>query len=146
MQNTENATNLAEGIYSVTITDTFGCTAEANTTINEPNDLTVTIQATDATCSGLDNGSLVPTVSGGTPPYSFSWNDGFTMLQDLIDIVPAGSYDLVVTDFNGCTAEAQATVNELAAMSATLTPEDVLCNGDASGILSAVVTLSLIHI
>ena len=135
----EHLGTVAAGTYSVTITDFFGCTAETSTTIEETDELTVSIQATDATCSGLDNGSLEPTVSGGTAPYTFSWNDGFTLLENLIEIVPAGTYDLVVTDANGCTAEAQATVNELAAMTATLTPEDVLCNGDASGTLSAVV-------
>ncbi|MGB1205428.1 MAG: choice-of-anchor L domain-containing protein [Chitinophagales bacterium] len=136
----EHLGTVAAGNYSVTITDALGCTAEASTTIDETNELTVTIDATDATCSGLDNGSLDATASGGTLPYMYSWNNDFTLLEDLIGVVPAGTYDLVVTDFNGCTATASATVNELTAMTATLTPEDVLCNGNASGTLTAVIS------
>ena len=56
---------------------------------------------------GTGSGSVEAIASGGTPPYTFEWNDFFDVVYGTgttLDSVPAGTYFLQVTDANGCVA------------------------------------------
>lgn len=99
---------LPAGTYTVTITDANTCTASISTVIGVIPPPSLTISATAATCS-FSNGSVDITVTGGSAPYGYSWNGGVYNTQDLV-YVPAGTYSVVLTDINGCTATASATV------------------------------------
>lgn len=96
--NTANPTNLAAGAYTVTVTDSRGCTAQASFTVGENiQDLSLSFIKTDVRCNGEANGTAVITVSGGCPPHSFAWSaTGITgsMPQNLT----AGSYTVTVSD------------------------------------------------
>jgi len=69
--------------------------------------LSVSIQSTEATC-GQANAALTSTVSGGTEPYAYAWNNSSSDANQ--SNLSAGVYSLTVTDNNGCTASASATV------------------------------------
>ena len=58
---------------------------------------------TDVTITGGNDGSVDVTVTGGTPDYTYLWNDGATT-QDRTGL-GAGTYTVTVTDHNGCHAE-----------------------------------------
>jgi gliding motility-associated-like protein len=60
----------------------------------------ISLEATDESCSGANDGSIDLTVNGGTLPYTFIWNNGETT-EDISDLVPA-PYIIIVTDSNGC--------------------------------------------
>ena len=92
--------------------------------------MSASASAVDALCNG-GNGSVDLAVSGGTAPYSYSWSNGASS-QDLAS-VGAGSYTATVTDDNGCTANANATVNEPSAISASTVDTDASCNGGNDG-------------
>jgi len=94
-------TGLAAGTYSVTATESGGCSVTDSITISEPTALGSTITATDASCSGNNDGMLDLTVSGGTSPYTYLWSNAATT-EDLTGL-DSGSYSVVVTDDNGCT-------------------------------------------
>ncbi len=66
-------------------------------------DLTITMSGTNEYC-GNSNGTVTSVVTGGTAPYTYIWNNG-AMTADLTG-VPAGSYQLLVTDAEGCIATA----------------------------------------
>jgi hypothetical protein len=70
--------------------------------------LNITTVATDESAVGANDGPVDATATGGTSPYTFSWNNGSTS-EDLGN-VPAGNYCVTVTDLNGCTASACDTV------------------------------------
>jgi hypothetical protein len=100
---------LVAGTYSVTVTDSNGCTASASASVGQPSALSVSVSAVDASCENSD-GSASASVSGGTTPYSYSWSNGST--NSSATGLAAGSYSLIVTDANGCTASGSATVSE----------------------------------
>jgi hypothetical protein len=94
---------LPSGIYQVTVTDSFGCTASNSVTVQSiENPPSVSLTTEDATCYGLENGNLTSTVSGGYPPYTYLWNTGATTPD--LENIPAGIYTLYVVDQQGCTA------------------------------------------
>jgi hypothetical protein len=104
VQTTATATGLYAGTYTVAITDVNGCTTSPSTTIYQPAQLVVSlVSTTDVNCFSTSQGSLIDvSVVGGTVPYSFSWSNGSTT-EDISNI-PAGSYNVIVTDAHGCTA------------------------------------------
>ena len=84
----EGITGLAPGVYGVTITDATGCVAEVEAEVSEPDALELEAMITNTGCSG--EGSIILAVTGGTPGYSFVWNDGPTTQNR--DGLAAGDY------------------------------------------------------
>lgn len=100
---TEDLINVPSGSYTVTVTDANGCEGTATFEVDElANEPTVTATTTSSEC-GLENGSIDVSVSGGSDPYTYEWNNGETT-EDLED-VPSGSYTITVTGADGCTTE-----------------------------------------
>lgn len=108
-QTTATATGLSAGTYSVTVTDASGCSSVVNVTINEPAALSITVDGTsNPTGSSATDGSISTTVTGGTAPYTYSWDNGAT--TDDITGLGTGVYVLTVTDANGCTTTETVTL------------------------------------
>lgn len=101
---TNEIKNLKPGKYSVTAKDEGGAIINKSYEITEPNKLTVTGSTLDPLCHGDATGTIYPSVSGGTPMYSFLWSNGQTV--QYINSLKAGTYKLTVTDHNNCTATA----------------------------------------
>ncbi|MCB9328246.1 MAG: SprB repeat-containing protein [Lewinellaceae bacterium] len=94
--------NLAEGLYTFTVTDANDCTQKDSVTITNPPTLIIdilNIQEPDDTGMG---GEISVQATGGTPSYTYSWNDG--NMDSLRINLGFGIYLLTVTDANGCTA------------------------------------------
>ncbi|MEZ4992557.1 MAG: T9SS type A sorting domain-containing protein, partial [Saprospiraceae bacterium] len=141
---TEDLSGLPAGTYSVTVTDSKGCTETASYTINEANDLVIDLDAiilTAVDCNGDATGAIDLVVDGGTPAYTYAWSNGATT-EDISDLT-AGTYDVTVTDANGCTETGSFTIEEASELVIDLDATvvtDVDCNGDASGSIDLVVT------
>ena len=131
---TQNLTGVAAGTYSVTVTDVNGCTAQTSATVGQPNALTASASATPAGCNGASTGALTSSASGGTSPYTYSWSNG-ALTQD-VNGVAAGTYTVTVTDDNGCTAQAVATVTEPPLLTASASATPAGCNGASTGSVS----------
>lgn len=132
--NGATASNLAAGIYTVTVTDNGGCTAIQTVTITEPTAITATVVPVDATC-GNSNGTASVTPTGGTGPYTYLWSNTQTTQQ--ITGLGAGTYSVVITDANGCTSVASGIINNSGAPSVTLNASgNVSCFGLTDGTAS----------
>lgn len=103
---TDSCTNLCPGSYSVTITDTWGCTANTDTVITEPPALLAFINTLSATsCNSNCNGTAGITTSGGVPTYTYHWNSTPAQTTATADSLCAGTYICTVTDNNLCIAK-----------------------------------------
>ncbi len=91
------------GTYSVTITDANGCfVVEDSINITIPSQLQIQVSAqNNPNCNGSSDGAIAITVSGGTEPYTYAWNNGNTSPEN--SNLPAGIYSVTVSDANGCT-------------------------------------------
>jgi len=131
---TPTITALAQDLYSVTVTDSVGCTAVLDVTVAEPTVLEIMIDSTqDVACFGGMDGGVYVTTTGGTTPYTFDWDNG-GQTEDLDAYLGAGAYALTVTDDNGCVLTTPSqNVNEPAEL--IVTAEDNL-NGTATATVS----------
>lgn len=95
------ANNLSAGVYTCTVTDAQGCATPVTVTVSEP--LPVAVFVSDDTICFGQSYVLVGNASGGTAPYSYSWNSGVSV-QQTYSVSPSStsSYSLVATDANGC--------------------------------------------
>ena len=138
----EDPVNMPADDYSVTITDSRGCNQlfPNFVTITEPLPLILVLNgSTNVTCFSGNDGSASITVTGGTIPYSFSWTGDGTGhasgMEDPIDLI-ADTYDLIVTDNNGCIEIYDDLINISEPADLTITVDnstDVDCNGAATG-------------
>lgn len=97
---TDNA--LCAGSFVVTVTDANGCSDTAGLTITEPGAIfTGFLNVSNATCNGVCDGVAdVVVTSGGTGPFTFSWNNGSIGTNN--NSLCAGNNFVTVTDANGC--------------------------------------------
>lgn len=102
--------NLKPGSYTVTIVDSKPCTIVRTFIILEPQQLVLSANVTNALdCNNANTGAINLLVSGGSAPFAYAWSNG-TTTEDLANI-PAGNYLVTVTDANGCTKQAQYSIN-----------------------------------
>ena len=126
-----NMVGLPAGTYTVTVTDLVGCTMVGSTNVLEPNAIQITGGAQDALCFGGNTGSVTVSVNQGVSPYTYQWSNGNTTPQN--QNLTTGSYILLVTDNNGCTATETYFVDEPTQLTAMLAPQETECAGTATG-------------
>ncbi|MCX7745154.1 MAG: gliding motility-associated C-terminal domain-containing protein, partial [Flavobacteriales bacterium] len=142
--NSQNLSSIAAGTYSVVVTDANNCSVTGTIELSQPNPLTHTLTASqfnggwNISCNGLSDGSIDLEVSGGTPAYSYSWNNSSTS-EDLSGLI-AGTYIVVVSDLNGCSFTDQIILTQPNAFGLSATVNDVLCNGLDNGSIDLTVT------
>ncbi|NVJ45745.1 MAG: SprB repeat-containing protein, partial [Cytophagia bacterium] len=136
----QDLTNLSAGTYIVTATDYNGCTETLSIQITEPGTaLSASVTVTDIACKGENTGAIDLTVTGGTAPYNYAWSSGAT--TEDVSSLPAGSYDVTITDNNNCITLTGITISEPAAVLAlTASNQNVTCNGGTDGFINVTVS------
>ena len=91
--------NLFSGSYDVTVTDAAGCMVMESYNLSSSSGLNADFSAENSSC-GMNDGSIITNVWGGTSPYSISWSTGSTSAD--LSSVTCGSYSCTITDAEGC--------------------------------------------
>jgi len=126
------------GTYTFSVTDSHGCTGTTTLTITQPTALSASCSGTNLTCNGANSGTASVTASGGTPAYSYLWNNGSNSTTASISGLAAGTYTVTVTDSQGCTNSCSYTVTQPNALSlGACAHTDVSCSGNSNGTASA---------
>ena len=94
--------NLPSGIYDLLTTDGNGCEVSTTITISEESDITVeSMFSTDVDCFGNENGTI--TIIAGSPAGNLTYElDGMTNTTGLFENLPAGSFNVIISDANNC--------------------------------------------
>lgn len=132
--------NVGDSIYVVTVTDANGCSITNATTLTAPAALVITLDSLrNPSCVGTADGALAISVTNGTAPYTYLWSN--TAVTSSITGLVDGTYDVTVTDANGCTSIDQfilAAPNPIVVtIDSTRNPS---CNGLMDGFLATSVT------
>ncbi len=108
--NTADATpaisNLTAGNYSVVVTDANNCTASANTTLTEPQPMSVTASSMAPLCTNSTNGTINANCTGGTASYIYTVSFNGSAIQNnnsgTFTGLAAGNYVISVSDAKNC--------------------------------------------
>ena len=119
-QTTSTATNLPAGTYTVTVVDiATGCTGTATAVVPSAPTLVATATViSNATC--LSGGSATVTVTGGTPPYTYIWDNNPALNTQPVTGLGAGPHTVKVTDSKGCIATSAVTIGQNQGPSVTI--------------------------
>jgi len=136
-QSTANATDLAAGQQTVTITDDNGCTSIAMTMITEPStEVSVTTTQTFLGCFNSNESEASAVGMGGTGTLQYEWSNGNTTAN--ATGLDNGSVGVTVTDANGCSTTQFLNIEEVPAVTAEIITVEPACFGEASGLLGVV--------
>jgi len=121
--------NLSVGIYTVTVTDQAGCTASGQASVTEPDPILVITPANQTICQG-GSANIGISVTGGIPPYLYSWSNGSTSSSIVITPSVNSTYEVTVTDDHGCTSQSNTiTVTVLPPLELIIEAPDTVCSG-----------------
>ena len=94
-------TSIPGGTYKLTATDANGCFAEREVILTAPDELVITVtNIINVSCFDRNDGRINIEVTGGTGPYTFTWDHGFVNQNP--SNLSAGTYAVNVRDVNGC--------------------------------------------
>lgn len=109
-QSTDNPQGLGPGLYSVTVSDALGQTRQANAKIEGARLKAIVNLKKEATAPEAADGMARVSVRGGSPAYSYIWDNGETTAT--ANKLAAGTHSVSVTDRLGCTTNAQIEVTQ----------------------------------
>lgn len=129
--NSAIVSNLSAGIYTLTVTDKYGCSDSASYTIKHPSALTAHIPVkTNVSCYNEKNGSLSAAALGGTAPYTYTWNNGVYTTKQITGLA-SGSYFLEITDSNGCRASLSEIITQPNRLMIIINSPLKICEGES---------------
>lgn len=132
----QSIANLAPGSYTVSVTDSRGCSAVQTVTVNAFGcSLMASASFTNVTCNGANNGTATVTLSGAANPVSYAWSNGATT-QSVSNLSP-GSYQVSIVDGNNCPAVLNVSISEPPVLSANASATAVTANGANDGTATA---------
>jgi subtilisin-like proprotein convertase family protein len=133
------AIGLAAANYTVTVTDANGCSMTGTSVVTQPTQMITSMTSTDVLCAGNSDGTATVSTIGGQQPYTYLWNYN-AQTSATITNIPAGAYQVTVTDANGCKATHAASIAQPQPLLATMQATDITCAGASDGNISLTVS------
>lgn len=131
-----NFTGLIAGNYTPAIKDAKACTFQKPQEIIQPTELKITpIYKDTITCFGLSNGVIFISAEGGTPQYTYAFqNENVYDIKPTFENLKAGKYQFFVRDSKKCLKETELTITEPPLLTLDLVSKaDPLCIGEKNG-------------
>lgn len=138
-QTTPTISNLGAGTYTVNVTDANNCHGTKTVVITQPTPMAITASATSIRCTGVDLGKAWVRVTGGTPPYAYSWNTVPPQSRDTATGLRAGTYTCTVRDANQCLRTATVIIEESSPFSVSAQLVKQPCPGETNGEVNALI-------
>ncbi len=137
-ETTGDIAGLLADTYSVQVEDSKGCIATQSKAVTQPQQLQSSYEVKNVSCYGGNDGAIDLTAFGGSPYYSYLWDDG-TTLQDVYNL-RAGVHTVTIKDVNGCALLTSIRVNQPDPISAVADITDVKCYGFKDGAIDLTVS------
>lgn len=112
---TEDATNIILGNYSVMVTDQYGCNYSESFQVGAGHSLNFNYSTQNVLCNGDATGSISITPLSGTPPYFYTVNGGVSNTSPIPNLV-SGLYNVIITDSKGCDTSFTTTITQPAVL------------------------------
>ena len=124
---------VAGGTYTVTAQDVFGCIGvmEQEVVVG-PDAIDINLMSTPAACFGGEDGEVSWAPEGGEGMYTYAFNGEVTLETSVSDLAP-GTYEVAVTDEEGCTETASIEVEDGIEITAAAESTDASCFGEEDG-------------
>ncbi|MFM7014723.1 MAG: hypothetical protein ACKOX3_00195, partial [Bacteroidota bacterium] len=120
--------NKTAGSYTVYVKDSYGCTATSSVSVTEPTAVSFSsISSANPQCHNGINGSITFTATGGTGTLTYTLNG--SLVSSPVTGLSSGSYSIVATDANGCSATSTVTLNNPALPVVVASVNGPACNG-----------------
>ncbi len=126
-ETTENLSGVPAGNYTLTVTDYSDCELIIKKAVLEPSALMINSDITNIGCNGAGEGSIALSINGGTPSYTYVWNNSSTT-PDRTALL-AGDYAVTVTDSNNCTKSKDFTISTAESIMAKAGEDKRVCPG-----------------
>lgn len=139
-QSSNTFTGLAAGTYLITLRDGNGCVRSTFVTVTDGTGLTATVAIVPTTCPGVNNGSITINPTNGTAPYTYQLGANPAQSGNSFTGLAAGTYNITLRDFNGCTRVFTLTVGAGAGLNVTYATTPASCSGAANGSITATPT------
>jgi|GEM_PF-444134 len=149
---TQDLSGIGPGVYVVLVSDANGCGPKSATfSVSEPPVLVVSlISKTNIICYGEATGAITVGVTGGTAlevlpgvfDYLYAWtgSNGYTNTGRDLTNIPAGTYQLTVTDALGCTNQLTVIITQPAELVINYTTTPVICYGSNNASITLTVS------
>jgi PKD repeat protein len=133
---TSSVSSLPTGNYSVIISDSNNCKDTGLVVISQPTlPLDLSTSWLNVNCYGDSSGTGTVTVIGGTSPYQYLWSYNNQIDSTAINLL-AGTYQISVTDTNGCMNDTMVVISQPDSFSITSIIAPVSCFGGNNGSVS----------
>ncbi len=134
----DSETGLTAGTYSVTVTDSSGCSDNISIDVVDPDTLVLnTVNSANPTACGTNDGVANVAVTGGISPYTYFWANGQNQASNIN--LATGTYDVTVTDANNCVRTASVSLIDPNAPTLSGVGSNAICSYDVGDIAVTVV-------
>lgn len=125
--------NIPAGNYLLTVTDSEGCALDTAIIITQPEPISIEVESNDPNCFSPCDGYISVIITGGTLPYQYVWNTGFSG-SDIFNACE-GVYIITVIDANGCTEVLEIELVAPEPLGADIYTTPVSCFGNCDGMI-----------